>query len=67
MLLTSSGGKLNFGTGSDATGTYVEPGCADDDAESLNPTGLGGVDLTGAGASNGFRFKAGADQRRRHV
>ena len=62
LLLTSSGGKLNFGTGADATGTYIVTwDGADGDPDALDPTGLGGLDLTGAGASNGFRFKAGAD------
>ncbi len=53
--------EFNSSTTGGGRGTVVWDG-PDADALTLNPTGLGGVDLTDGGASDGFRLTAGVDQ-----
>lgn len=54
---------LEFSASATATGRRVVTwDGVDNDAATLNPVGLGGVDLTNAGASTGFLLQIGADQ-----
>lgn len=53
--------EFNSSTTAAGRGTVVWDG-PDGDALTVDPTGLGGIDLTDSGVSNGFRAIAGADQ-----
>ncbi len=53
--------EFNSSTTGGGRGTVVWDG-TDSDPLTLDPTGLGGIDLTGGGASDGFRLTAGVDQ-----
>lgn len=54
---------MEFSASATATGTRtITWDGADGDATSLDPVGLGGIDLTQAGANTGFLLQVGADQ-----
>ena len=54
---TVSGGILNFSNAAGAAGALTLTYDGDDDPVSLETTGLGGVDVTHAGAFTGFAFE----------
>jgi uncharacterized repeat protein (TIGR01451 family) len=56
-------GILDFASNSASTGTYtVNWDGSNNNPAILNPSGLGGVDLTSQGAATGFAFNAAADR-----
>ncbi len=60
--LAGVSGVLAFESNSGTTGTRVVTyDGPDGDATTLNPTGLGGIDLTGAGSAVAFRYTVGTD------
>ncbi len=52
---------LEFSSTFEASGTNTITWDGSDNSSVLNPTGLGGVDLTSNGANTGLRFNVGAD------
>ncbi len=52
---------LEFSSTFEASGTDTITWDGSDNSQVLNPTGLGGIDLTSNGANTGLRFNVGAD------